>query len=88
MRTFSFALKAAIVIAVPLLACSTYYTLERLASAGPALYLAASVALPVLLLGLVGTVRTVGAGKTKGLQLWISGFAIAVPALLLVFIWL
>jgi hypothetical protein len=87
MHTFSFAMKAAILAAVPLLACSTYYTLERLGSAGPALYLAASVALPVLLLGITGTVRNLAAGTKGGAKLWVSGLATVLPALLLAFIW-
>ena len=55
MPRLSPAIKAAVACVVPLLACSTYYTLERLQNAGPFLYFAASVALPVLLLGGAGS---------------------------------
>jgi hypothetical protein len=55
MRKFPFAIKAAVVCAIPLLACSTDYTLERLQNAGTFLYIAASATLPVLLLGFAGT---------------------------------
>jgi hypothetical protein len=88
MRASSFALKAAIVAAIPLLACSTYYTLERIGSAGAALTIAASVALPIMLLGLTGTVHNIAAGKAKGLQVWVSGLALVLPACLLAFVWL
>ena len=88
MRTSSIALKAAVVVSVPLLACSTYYTLERLGSAEPALYFAASIALPIMLLGLVGIVRTLTSGTRRHSLLWISGLAVALPALLLASIWL
>jgi hypothetical protein len=88
MSASSFAIKAAVVAAVPLLACSTYYTLDRIGNAGPALYVAASLSLPVMLLGLVGTARTVASGNKKRLQIWASGLAVALPAILLAFIWL
>ena len=88
MRTPSFAIKAAVAAAVPLLACSTYYTLERLGNAGPALYFAASLALPIMLLGVVGVVRTSASGYKKRSQMWVAGLAVALPAFLLAFIWL
>jgi hypothetical protein len=88
MGTSSFAMKAAIIAVVPLLACSTYYTLERLVDARPVLYLAASLAFPVLLLGLVGTWRTIVPGRANRLLSWASGLAVVMPALLLAAIWL
>jgi hypothetical protein len=88
MRKFPFAIKAAVVCAIPLLACSTYYTLERLQNAGTFLYIAASAALPVLLLGFAGTASLVGTGKRTGTLFWISISAILAPAFFLVAIWL
>lgn len=88
MSTSSFTIKAVVVAVVPLLACSTYYTLQRLENAGTVLYFAASLALPVMLLGLIGTARIITSGKKTRLWCWLSGIALVLPAALLSYIWL
>ena len=87
MPRLSPAIKAAVACVVPLLACSTYYTLERLQNAGPFLYFAASVALPVLLLGLAGAANLAVSGRRNGALFWFSAGAALVPALFLATIW-
>ena len=84
----SFAIKSAVVVAVPLLACATYYTLQRLENAGPLLYWAASLALPTLLVGLVATACAMVSANKRRIWLWASGLTVALPALLLAFVWL
>ena len=88
MQTSSIIIKAAVLAAVPLLACSTYYTLERLGSAGTVVDLAASLALPVMLLGIAGTVDAAASSPRKQRQFRVSVLAVALPALLLAFVWL
>jgi hypothetical protein len=88
MPKLSPAIKAAVACAVPLLACSTYYTLERLQNASPFMYFVASIALPVLLLGLAGTASLVASGKQNGALFWTSATAVLAPTLLLVAIWM
>lgn len=88
MLRLSPAIKAAVVFAVPLLACSTYYTLEHLQNAGPFLYFATSVALPVLLLGLAGVAHLAASGRRTGAIFWLSVGAVLVSALFLANIWL
>ena len=88
MRTTSLTIKALVIAVIPLLACSTYYTLEKLENAGPAIYLATSLALPVMLLGFIGTARGIASGNMAPLHRWLFGLALALPATLQAFIWL
>ena len=87
-RTLSFAIKLALASAVSLLACSTYYTLERLQNPGSLHYWAVALALPVSLLGLAGTAATLASGTRVGTTLWVSALAFAAPAFLFALTWL
>jgi hypothetical protein len=83
----SFAIKAGIAGVLPLLACSTYYTVERVVDAGPWFYGAAAMAPTVLLIGLAGGASLLASGRRSGLLLWAAGAAVLGPAALLVAIW-
>lgn len=87
MRSVPTAFKAAVACTVPLLACSTYYTLERVGDASPALYFAAASALPVMLLALAGVTARVAAGRTRGPLLWLCSLGVVLPALFLAAVW-
>ncbi|PWQ93526.1 hypothetical protein DKT75_18070 [Leucothrix arctica] len=88
MNTSSLTIKAGVAIIVPTLACSTYYTLEKLGHAEPVIYFATSLAFPVMLLGFVGTARIITSGNKNRLYQCLSGLAILLPATLLAYIWL
>jgi hypothetical protein len=88
MHNLSLALKVAVTCAVPLLACSTYYTLDRLGASSTFVVIAASLAWPALLIGLATTASLVLSGKRHGALLWACSFANLVPLVFLAYIWL
>jgi hypothetical protein len=79
--------KFALALAVPLLACSTYYTLERIESASAWTYLAALIAPALLLIGAIGGAAALGADKPKRALLWAAAIATLAPLALLIYVW-
>ena len=88
MRTISNAVKAAVACVVPLLACSSYYTVERLGSTSIALSVAASMALPVFLLSATSTGLRMSGGDRTSWKLWVSAGFVAASTALLCYVWL
>jgi len=88
MRPVTTTVKAALACAAPLLACSTYYTVERLGEASPIVLYAALAALPVLTISLAVAAVALASGKRGGPLLWGSSIGIALPGLLLAAVWL
>lgn len=88
MRQVTTTIKAALACAAPLLACSTYYTVERLSEASPIVLYAALAALPILTISLAAAAVAVVLGRRRGPLLWGSSIGIALPGLLLAVVWL
>jgi len=88
MRQVTTAIKAALACAAPLLACSTYYTVERLGEASPIVLYAALAALPILTISLAAGVVALASGRRGCPLLWGSSIGIALPGLLLAVVWL
>ncbi|MEM8594662.1 MAG: hypothetical protein AAGF06_07620, partial [Pseudomonadota bacterium] len=66
------------VVMVPLLACATFYTLEKLEGAATSTYVVASLAFPVMLLGLMGVAHVMISNNKIGWCKWLSGLAIVI----------
>ena len=88
MRTVPLAVKAALICLLPLLACSSYYTIDRLGPAGTLLTIAASLAAPVLLVSVAGTAVLATAGRASRLALWLAAGVAVASAGLLLRVWL
>ena len=88
MRSVSVVVKFAMICALPLLACSSYYTVEHLGAASPFLTVAASLAIPALLLGLASFAVLASTGGATGKQAWASGLLATASTALLCFVWL
>ena len=88
MHLTSFTTKALVAGVTPMFACSTYYTLEKLENASSTMYLATSLACPIMLLGFIGIVQSLTVGNKSKIFRGISGLALALPAILLASIWL
>jgi len=58
-------IKAIVIVFIPLLACLTYYTSQRLGAENSVLYIPALIALPLLLIGVTGGITLVISGKGK-----------------------
>ena len=87
MRSESPLVKMLIICAAPLLACSTYYTLQQLGDTHIALYIAALIACPMLLLGSAATATLLASDKRAGWPLWTSLVAMVASILILSTIW-
>ena len=87
-RTLSIFIKLELAFTAPLLACSTYYTLNRLQDPGSLHYWAVALALPVSLLGLTGTASALASETKTRVMLWVSALAFAAPAFLFALTWL
>ena len=88
MRPVSVVVKIAIACALPLLACSSYYTVEHLGTASLILAVAASLAIPALLLGIASLAVLVSTGRTTGRQVWGPALLATASVVLLCFVWL
>ena len=87
MRSESPLLKTLIICAAPLLACSTYYTLEQLGDTHIVLYIAALIACPMLLLGSAAATAILSSGKRTGWPFWTSLVAMIASTFILSSIW-
>lgn len=87
-RTLQFLLRIAVILAIPTMACTAYYTLERLGDANTHLTAPVALAFPLLLIGLVSTVSVVMNGKRTNARLAASLLCLIVPLLFLASIWL
>jgi hypothetical protein len=72
----------------PMLACSTYYALERLNNPSPLLYWSIVLAFPTALLSGAGVAAALGTGKQDGGVFWFSVLGFTAPTLLLLVTWL
>ena len=75
MRQLTTTVKAALACAAPLLACSTYYTVERLGEASPIVFYAALAALPTLTVSLAAAVVALASDRRGGLLLGAAALA-------------
>ncbi len=80
-------IKLAVVCLLPMLACSTYYTLEKLQSASTWLYVMAALALPLSLIGASVATSILSANKPRGPLFWAAVAAFSGPMLMLAKVW-
>ncbi len=81
-------IKAIVIVFIPLLACSTYYTSQKLGADSSALYIPALIALPLLLIGITGCITLAISGKSKGLLFTLSLITSLSTGAFLAYIWL
>ena len=88
MLIVSTAVKIAVACALPLMACVSYYTVERLGSSNLLVSVAASLALPVLIASVAVAVDRITTVKPANWELWVSAGLAAVSATFLGYVWL
>ena len=88
MRTLGSVTKFALAIVLSLLACTSYYTVERLSDATSLTIFLASLSMPVVLLSLVGTVNLLKAKSKWRWLLWLSVPAFVASSAFLAHVWL
>ena len=88
MLTSSLMSKAFVVVLLPLMACATYYTLKRIESTDSLLYVAASLALPVMMVGGIAAAMSARSESGSRQLRWLAMLTMIPSALLLLFIWL
>ncbi len=88
MKSANILIKATVICLVPLLACSIYYTSEQLSDVHPFIYVAAQMALPILLISCAYIANLVVLGNCKGWRFYLSSSSIIISALIIASIWL
>jgi hypothetical protein len=81
-------IKTCVICLIPLLACSIYYTSERLDDLPAYLYISAQMALPLLLISCAYLANLAVMGKCTGWRLYTSAIAIVLSILTIGLTWL
>ena len=89
MRLSPWIIKFITIVIVPTLACTTYYTLNKIDQESGIFYCVALMAIPVLLLGIISMLRLISKDNVKKNRLWLclSFLAVFVPAVFLSYVW-